>query len=48
VRELLWDEIRRRPPDRRAPIILMMDEFQNYADLNTVRSVCGETFLQDS
>jgi hypothetical protein len=34
----LWDEIRRRPYDKRQPIILMMDEFQNYADLNTTRS----------
>ncbi len=38
VRELLWDEIRRRPSGHRQPIILMMDEFQNYADLNTTRS----------
>jgi hypothetical protein len=38
VRELLWDEIRRRPAHNREPIILMMDEFQNYADLNTTRS----------
>lgn len=38
VRELLWDEIRRRPVEHREPIILMMDEFQNYADLNTSKS----------
>jgi hypothetical protein len=38
VRELLWDEIRRRPADKRAPIILMMDEAQNYADWSTTRS----------
>lgn len=38
MRELLWDEIRRRPMDKRQPIILMMDEFQNYADLNTSKS----------
>jgi hypothetical protein len=38
VRELLWDEIRRRPMNQREPIVLMMDEFQNYADLNTTRS----------
>lgn len=35
VREMLWDEIRRRPIDHREPILLMMDEFQNYADFNT-------------
>lgn len=38
VRELLWDEVRRRPAGKREPIILMMDEFQNYSDLNTTRS----------
>lgn len=38
VREMLWDEVRRRPVGQRQPIILMMDEFQNYGSLDTSKS----------
>lgn len=38
VREMVWDEVRRRPPEQREPSILMLDEFQNYADLSTTKS----------
>jgi hypothetical protein len=38
MRDMLWDAVLRRPPAAREPIVLMMDEFQNYGELSTSKS----------